>query len=99
MFYLCDPDKNTECSKGFACGTECMLTTKKECAKNGYGLLYYHHVMKVIDEEERHRRRIEKELAEKGETVSDAWKSVLKNIRREIKTLAGIDDDEVQADV
>ena len=36
MFYICDPDKNTECKGRFRpdwCGKECYLTTHKEYSR------------------------------------------------------------------
>ena len=34
MFYICDPQKNTECKKT-ACHTLCFLTLQKEFKKDG----------------------------------------------------------------
>ena len=30
-WYICDPDKNTECKKTL-CVTDCRITSKRECA-------------------------------------------------------------------
>lgn len=32
IFYLCDKDKNKECSKGILCGSDCVLCSKREYA-------------------------------------------------------------------
>ena len=38
IFYLCDRDKNKECSKGILCGSECIYCSEREysASKNIY---------------------------------------------------------------
>lgn len=45
IFYLCDPDKNTECTKE-ACGNDmCYFTKRRECSKDGKYYMYSKELM------------------------------------------------------
>ena len=33
--YKCDPKKNTECKKGYACQNLCFMTTRRDFSRDG----------------------------------------------------------------
>lgn len=83
MIYLCEPFKNTACSKGATCGRDCVLTTHKEYARDGRyesGIMSYESVMEAIDK------------------IDDGLISTTEELREEIKDLANWNREKEEAD-
>lgn len=84
MYYLCDPDKNTSCSKGITCGKDCVLTTHKEYARECYsGFVQIKAVLEIIES----RYVVQ---------TDDGTAALLKGIMKDIAALEGKSEDIIE---